>query len=113
MRHAVGAPRILAPTERVPVGAVEQLLPGLGVAVGEQVAGLLPTQQRVRRDSPRGALEVASPFEEVEEQRRVVESPLLAPALVERLLEQLAGLRDAEEVLLVGRLLIGVARRDL
>ena len=37
---------------------------------------------------------------------------LLAAPVGERLAEQLAGLPHAEEVLLVGRLLVGVGRRD-
>ena len=52
------------------------------------------------------------PFEEVEEQRRVVEPPALAAPVGERLAEELAGLLDAEEVLLVGGLLVGVGGRD-
>ncbi len=43
----------------------------------------------------------------------MVKPPLLAPAVTEDLGEQLAGLRDAEEVLLVGRLLIRVGGREL
>ncbi len=43
----------------------------------------------------------------------MVEPPLGAPSVGEDLGEQLAGLRDAEEVLLVGRLLVGVGGREL
>src|SRR5207244_2000658 len=50
--------------------------------------------------------------EEVEEERRVVEPPALAPAVGERTREELARLPDAGEVLLVGRLLVGVRGRE-
>src|SRR6185437_9090288 len=50
--HAVGAPRVVAPAERGPVGGLDQLPVGAGVAVVEQVARPLPAQQGVRRDGP-------------------------------------------------------------
>jgi hypothetical protein len=43
----------------------------------------------------------------------VVQPPLLAPAIGERLREQLAGRVRAEPVLLVGSPFVGVRRRDL
>src|SRR5215469_3474509 len=73
VRHAVRAPRVLAAPVGVPVGGLDQLLVGLGVPVGHQVARPLPAEQRVGRDAPRGAGEVLLALEEVEEQRRVVE----------------------------------------
>ena len=50
--------------------------------------------------------------EEVEEQAGVDEVPLLALAAREHVAEQLLGLAAVQEVLLIGRALIGVARRD-
>src|SRR6202000_1630236 len=83
--HAVVAARVLAPAELVPLGGLQQLLPGLGVAVVEQVAGLLPALEAVQRDAPRRALEVGLALEEVQVQLGVVEAPLLAAAVRERL----------------------------
>ena len=51
--------------------------------------------------------------EEVEEQARLVERPFLAAvAAPEDVAEQLLGRRAVEEMLLVGRALIGIARRN-
>src|SRR5579875_1312860 len=108
--HAVGAPGVLAPPVAVPVGGLEELLIGLGVTVGHQVAGPLPAEDGVAGYAPGGALVVDLPLQEVEEEGAVVESPLLAPPVGEGLAEQLAGLGDTEEVLLVGGLLVGVGR---
>src|SRR6266849_3839037 len=66
VRHAVGAARVLAPPVGVPVGGLDELLVGLHVAVGHQVAGLLPAEQRVGGNPPRGAAEVGLALEEVE-----------------------------------------------
>src|SRR6266704_4970776 len=101
VRHAVGAARVLAASVGVPVGGLDELLIRLHVPVVQQVAGLLPAEQRVGGNAPRGAAEVGLALEEVKEQRRVVQPPLLPPAVRERLAEQLPGLLHAEEVLLV------------
>src|SRR3984885_16018844 len=113
VRHAVVAARVLAAAEVVPVGGLQEFLPGADVAVVHQVAGTLPALQRVQRHAPRGALEVGLALKEVQVERGVVEPPLLAAAVGERLAEQLAGLRHAEEAVLVGRLGGGVAGGDL
>ncbi len=113
MRHAVGAARVLAPPVGVPVGRLDELLVRLHVPVVHQVAGLLPAEQRVGRNAPRGAAEIGLALEEVQEQRRVVQPPLLPPAVAERLAEQFPRFLHAEEMLLVGRLLVGVGGRDL
>src|SRR5580693_8318142 len=82
--HAVVAARVLAAAELVPVRRVQELLPRVGVAVVEQVAGLLPALEAVQRNAPRRALEVRLALEEVQVQLRVVEAPLLAAAVRER-----------------------------
>src|SRR5690606_24300884 len=112
VRHAVGAARVLAAAVLVPVGVLDQLPVRRHVAVAHQVAGALPAEQGVVGDGPGGAREVDLALEEVEEQRGVVQPPAPAVAARERLLEQLPGLLHAEEVLLVGRLLVGVGGRD-
>src|SRR5437773_8683594 len=111
MRHAVRAAVVLAAAVLLPVGRLDEFLVRLGVAVAHQVARALPAEDRVARDAPRRALEVDLALEEVEEERRVVETPLLALAVCEGLGEELAGLRHPGEVVLVGCLLIGVRRR--
>ena len=50
--HAVFAARVLAAPVLAPVGRLEQLFVGLGVAVGHQVARALPAEQRVARECP-------------------------------------------------------------
>src|SRR5262245_6444735 len=92
VRHAVRAARVLAPAVLRPVGGLDELLVRLRVAVGHQVARPLPAEHRVARDAPRRAVEVGLALEEVEEQGRVVQPPALAPAVGERLAEQLARL---------------------
>src|SRR5204863_3096889 len=104
--HAVVTARVAPAPVGVPVGGLDQLFIGFGVAVGHQVTRTLPAEQRIAGDAPGSAAEVHLPLEEVEEQRRVVEPPALAPAVRERRPEQLVGLAYAEEVLLVGRLLV-------
>src|SRR5579875_1067817 len=66
MGHAVVAARVLAAAELVPFRGLQQFLPGLGVAVVEQVAGLLPAFEAIKRHAPRCALEVRLAFEEVQ-----------------------------------------------
>src|SRR6185312_17463290 len=99
VRHAVRALRVaaLASVFR-PVGGLHQLLVRPAVAVGLQVTGALPSEDGVRRDAPRGALQVDLSLQEVEEDRRVVEAPPLPAVPGERLAEQRARLLDTEEV---------------
>src|ERR1044072_270380 len=110
--HAVVAARVLAPAVLVPVGLLDQLAVGGDVSVAHQVAGPLPAEERVVGDAPGGAREVGPALQEVQEERAVVEPPAPAVAARERLPEQLAGLLDPQEVLLVGCLLVGVGGRD-
>src|SRR6188474_3932697 len=98
MGHAVVAAGITAAAVLLPVRRLDELVVGLRVAIRHQVAGALPAEDRVARDSPGGALEVHLALEEVEEERGVVEAPLLALAIGERLAEQLVCLLDAQEV---------------
>src|SRR5436190_2742284 len=110
--HAVVATRIATPAVLLPLRGLHELLVGLRVAVGHQVARSLPAEDRVARDPPRGALEVHLALEEVQEERSVIEAPLLALAVSERLAEELVRFLDPQEVVLVRRLLVGVGRRD-
>ena len=112
MRHAVGALLVAAGAVGIPVGGFHQLGEGLGVALAEQIAGLLPAEDVARRHAPRGAVEFLVAGEEVEEHRGVRDVPLLALAERKHLAEQFLGLAAVEEVFLVRRALVGVAGRD-
>ena len=111
MGHAVGAFLIAAGAVAVPVGALHELLEGLGVAFAEQVARPLPAEHVAGRIAPRRALILLIAGEEIEEQGRLVELPVAcASAAPEDLAEQLLGVAAVEKMLLVGRPLIGIAR---
>src|SRR5437879_13384214 len=98
----------------LPLGLLDELTVALRVgSVRHQVAGTLPAEDRVGGDAPGRALEVHLALQEVEVERRVVEPPALPPAVGEHLLEDLTRPFHPEEVLLVGRLLVPTARRDL
>src|SRR5207247_512561 len=105
--------RVAAAPVLLPVGRLDQLAVRLRVTVRHQVARPLPAEERVARNPPRRALEVDLALEEVEEQRRVVEPPLLPLPVGERGREELARLAHAGEMLLVGRLLVRVRGREL
>src|SRR5690349_22214089 len=112
MDHALGALLVVADAVSVPVSGLHQLLEGLGVAFAEQVAGLLPAEHGAGRIAPWRAVIGLVAGEEVEEQAGLAERPLLAAvAALEDVAEQLLGGLAVEEVLLVRRALVGVARR--
>ncbi len=102
---------VLAGAVGFPIGGVHQLLEGLGVAFTEQIAGLLPAEDVARRHAPRRALVFLVAGEEVQEEAGMHEVPLLALAERKDVAEQLLGLGAVEEVLLVGRTLIGITGR--
>src|SRR5215472_16880939 len=110
MRHAVGALLVLAGAIGIPVGGFHQYLERLGVAFAEQVAGLLLAADVARGHAPRRALVFLVAGEEIEEQAGMHEIPLLALAECKDVAEQVLGLGAVEEVVLVRRALIGIAR---
>src|SRR5712691_13015227 len=110
MRHAVGALLVAAGAVRIPVGRVHQFLERARIALAEQVARLLPAEDVARRHAPRRAVIGLVAGEEVEEEAGMHELPALALPIREDLAEELLGLAAVEEVLLVGRALIRVAR---
>src|SRR5450755_1030862 len=71
--HALGIAALGAVV--IPVGAVEQFLEGVRIAVLQQVAGLLPAKDVVGGHAPGGALVVALAHQEFEEERRHIELP--------------------------------------
>src|SRR3981189_3308720 len=111
MGHAVGAFLVLAGAVAFPVRRLHQFLEGLGIALAEQITGLLPAENVACRHAPWGAFVVLIAREEIQEQAGMHEIPVLALAEREDVAEQLLGLGAVEEVLLVRRALIGVARR--
>src|SRR2546429_1543256 len=113
MGHAIGATRILAPPVILPLGCLDQLLIRASVPIGHQITRPLPAQHRVAGDTPGGASKVDLALQEVQEERGVVQMPLLAPAVCKSLTEDLARSLDAEKMLLVWRFLVGIARGDL
>ena len=115
MDHAVGALLVVAGAVGIPVGLLHQLLEGRRVAFAEQVAGLLPTEHGAGRVAPWRAMVGLVAGQEVEEQARLLEGPLLAALLLtvpEHAAEQVLGRLAVQEVLLVGGTLVGVARGD-
>jgi hypothetical protein len=104
MDHAVGALLVIADAVGVPIGALHQLLEGLGVAFAEQIAGLLPAEHGAGRIAPRRAVIGLVAGQEVEEQAGLAERPSLAAvAALEDVAEQLLGGLAIEEVLLIRR----------
>ena len=92
-----------------PIGGVEQLLVRIGIAFLHQVAGLLPAEDAVGGHAPRGAFQMAAAHQELEKQRRHIEAPARV-AVGEDLAEHRRAVLAAGEVLLVGRLVVRVAR---
>src|SRR5690348_7447624 len=111
MDHAVGALFVIAGAVGVPVGLRHQLLEALGIALAEQIARPLPAEDVARRIAPRRAVIGLVAGEEVEEQARLAERPFGAVLGAEDAAEQFLGLAPIEKVRLVGRALVGIARR--
>src|SRR6202049_1100717 len=113
MGHAVAAALVASATVLLPCGCVEEFSVGGRIAVGHQVARPLPPEHRVAGDAPGCAAEVDLALAGIEEERGVIEPPLLATPTRERVAEDGVGALDVQPVILVGRLLVGVSRRDL
>src|SRR5579884_776231 len=113
VRHAIGAPLVASAPVRFPVRRLDQLAIGRHIPVGEEVAGALPAEHGKAGDSPGRAGEIDLPLEKVEEEGRVIEPPLLAPSAGKGIAKDLPCSIYRQKVLLVGRLLVGVARRNL
>ena len=112
MDHAVGALGIAAgPAVAFPVGLLHQLPEARRIPLVEQVAGPLPAEEVVGGRAPGAAFELPVAFQKLEEHRRLVEPPS-ARSPVEDPTEQGLALLPGQEVRLVGRLGIGVARGD-
>src|SRR5262249_56941176 len=112
VHHAVAALLVAAALAVVlPARGLEQLLERRRVALLEQIAGALPAEDVVGRVAPWRALEVLLAHEELQEERRLVETPA-ALRVREDPREEIVRALRAQEVLLVGRLRIAVARRD-
>src|SRR4030095_16909267 len=112
VHHAVAALLVPAPPPVVlPARGLEQLLEARRVSLLEEVAGPLPAEDVEGRVTPRRALEVLLAHQELEKQRRLVETA--APLRIrEDRREEVVRALGAQEVLLIGRLGVAVARRD-
>src|SRR5207244_3739074 len=84
----------------LPGGLVEELAQGLGVAVADQVAGHAPALGIDRGIAPGGAVVFALAGQELQVERRAIETILLRE--VDHALPGLAHLRALEEELLLG-----------
>src|SRR2546427_8385506 len=108
MDHAVSALLVPSSPVVVPVRVLDELREGRGIAVLKQITGLLPAEDVVGRVAPRRALVVHLAHEEVQEERRLVEPPvLLGPAHAARV--QIARQLPIEAGLLIRRLLVSIA----
>src|SRR5207247_5923038 len=112
MGHAVGALFVSAGAVGIPIRGVHQFMERLGIAFAEQVTGFLPTEDVAGGHAPGRAVIGLVSGKKIEIEVRVDEIPFLTLAHAEDLPEQLLGLSAAEEVLLVGRALVGITRRD-
>src|SRR5437016_2550178 len=113
MGHAVRAARIASASVLLPLSRFDELLIGAGVSIAHEIAWPLPTENRVTRDTPGGAIEVDLSLEKIEEERRMIEPPLLTFPTGEGVAEDLSRYLDAQKMLLVGSFLVGIAGRDL
>ena len=91
-----------------PSGVFHQLFEGRDVAVLEEVTGFLPTKDVEGGVAPRCAVVIHVALEEFEKVGGEIEFPGFF-ALVKNFLEEFLGALTAQEVFLVGSLLIAVA----
>src|SRR6185503_19388130 len=95
-----------------PVGLVRQLAKRLRVTFAEQIARPLPAEDVARRVAPWRAAVFLVAGEEIEEQARLAEGPgATAASAAQDVAKELLGSRAREEVFLIRRALVGVARR--
>ena len=90
---------------------LHQLGKRLGVALAQQITGPLPPEHVAGRLAPWRAAVILVARQEAHEQRRLRELPALALAARQDVAEQLLGLLPGQEMRLVRRPLIRVARR--
>ncbi len=110
--HAVGALGIArGHTVVFPLGFFEELFVCVGVALLQQVARALPTEDVVGGHAPGNAIVVAIAHEELEEQGRHIELPGFL-AVGENGAEEAAHAGAAHELGLIGSLLVAVSRRE-
>src|SRR5262249_14666646 len=93
----------------LPGRSLEEFLKTVGVAVLQQVTGLLPAEDVIGRHTPGSAAVMALAHQKFKEQSGLVEPP--GPLAVGKNgAKQLAGAGAAKEMPLVRGLLVGVAR---
>ena len=94
-----------------PGSIFDKLLEGRDVAILEEVTGFLPTEDIVGGISPRGAVVIHVPLEELEKIRGEIEFPGLLP-IPEDLLKEFFCPVATEKMLLIGGFLVTVAGRE-
>ena len=112
MGHAVIATWIPAATIMLPVRGLDQLLVAFCIAVGHQIAGFLPAEDRVAGNAPGRAREIDLAFQEVKERGEWFNRHF-ERGRGESFAEDLPGTLDAQEMVLIGGLFVGIAGRDL
>src|SRR6185437_10565434 len=112
MHHAVGAFLVISGAVRIPIGFVHKLVERLGIAFAKQIAGLLPSKYRPRRIAPRRAVVTLVSRKKIEKQARLAERPARGAPPAEYVAEELLCAIAIEKVLLIGRSLVSIARRN-
>src|ERR1700687_392280 len=109
VHHTICALRIAGLRAVVlPLGGLEKLLERIHVPVLQQVAGLLPAEDVIGRHAPRSASIGSLAHQKFEEQLRLVELPTRF-AIRQNGAEQAPRASPPEKVLLVWRLVVGIA----
>ena len=111
MHHAIRALRIARFGAIIrPLRRLHQFFVRFGVAILQQVAGLLPSENVVGRHAPRRAFVGALAHQILEKERRLVEAPRLL-AIRKHGAKHASNPRPSHEVLLVGSLVVRISGR--
>src|ERR1051326_4157524 len=113
VNHAIGAFGVVAGSVGIPVRLLQELAKGFRITLAEQVARTLPAEHGPGRIAPGRAMVLLVAGQEVEKQSGLAERPsFAAAAATEDVAEQLFGLLAVQEMFLIRRPLVGVARRN-
>ena len=112
MHHALGALLVVAGAVPLPLGLLHEPLESGGVALTQKIAGPLPAEDVARGVTPRRTAILLVAGEEIEEKGGLADAGFPALAAPDDIAEQQLGLSAVEEMLLVRRPLVRIARRD-